>query len=455
MIKFVSSGSRWRPLCWIALLAPTGSVSSLQLGGNPECWAAAEPWLSYETCCETSFWGKSGNLQCFGPDRLPKWCCESLRGYSTSKDPCHTIQLRESDTSGWLISRALEIMSCLWRTKGADALPEVLGYLNISARRADEMRNPYRAVSLVAMEWQRLTGESPRRAALRVLEYVVPHAQGSQVRSALQRRLRRAAALLRPRRTGPSEEGRNDGVPAVSGGPCCDVLRHSGLGDFACMMNETGGFGERCGWSPEGAALRERALAIPRAHLAPIRGAWSPWGFDGTTRAGRVLHALCKRPEVTTVLDLFTSTGTGATLTAAHALHGKGKLITVEILPKHFHEAKFAYEPYADSVSAILGDGREVIPRVCQEEALDLILIDMPIFFGEFWESFENCRPRWWLITNVQVYYAWRPTEVLLNNNYELVLHDFSPTLIGRGLLGSLQEFVVLRRTEPSFVSAV
>merc|ERR1712032_309259 len=82
--------------------------------------------------------------------------------------------------------------------------------------------------------------------------------------------------------------------------------------------------------SPLGSRLR--ACVKTRRKYPGARGSWSPWGFDGTTRIGRIIWCLCMENDVTHVLDLFTLMGSGSALTAAHALgrKGRGEVVTVE-----------------------------------------------------------------------------------------------------------------------------
>lgn len=196
-------------------------------------------------------------------------------------------------------------------------------------------------------------------------------------------------------------------------------------------------------------------------HYPRIRKRWSAWGFDGSTRIGRLIWCICAREEVQVVLDLFTHIGSGGGLTVAHALESKGirreAAITVERDQENCEIARQNLMGY-DTARLICRDAVEVVPDICREQPVDLIIFDLQRF-GPGFEGFRKklfavvagCRPLWWIFNNVQHESLYQGLlDVLMEDGqHELVLHDFSPTLIADGRQGVMQEFLVLRSLHP------
>merc|ERR1711933_351454 len=100
----------------------------------------------------------------------------------------------------------------------------------------------------------------------------------------------------------------------------------------------------------------------------------------------------------------------------------------------------------------ICRDAIEVVPEICRQQQVDLIVFDPNVdYHGAFDRLLMltyECRPTWWILNNIQHEHMVDTLLSLLleDGHHELVLHDFSPTLIAYGWHGALQEFMVLRR---------
>lgn len=197
---------------------------------------------------------------------------------------------------------------------------------------------------------------------------------------------------------------------------------------------------------------------IPPHGFPRIRGLWSPWGFDGSNRIGRIISCLCSREDVNIVLDLFAHLGSGGALTAAHALAAKGigKVFTVERNKMHCEASRVNLLGYK-SVELVCGDAIEVIPHICGAVSVDLLIYDQPPFPSgpegarlreQLLSVVAACRLSWWIFYNIQQkgLYDGLLDALLTKGQHELALHDFSPNLVADGRLCWLQEFVVVRR---------
>lgn len=421
------------------------------LGGNFACWSL---YYSYATCCDPALWGPTGNEACWGGQLNHEYCCGSSAGVA---EPCGEHLLQLDDESAYLISRVLEVVRCRWWRAGAAELPETLNYLALAAKRAAQMADPYRTLSLIGLEWQRLTGEGAHLAMLRTLR--AAQGLGERLPALPAAALQRAKQLLR-------HSARWKGSSSIGGQlGCCDPLAYGGLGSLDCLVNASttrgGVFGPACGSSPEGEGLRrcaEEGLAGRHQAYPRIRGHWSPWGFDGSNRIGRLIWCLCFRPDVDVVLDLFAHTGSGGALMVAHALasKGSGRGFTVEREPRWCEASKVNLEGYS-SLDLVCGDAVDEVPKICGVHAVDFVIYDQPPFppglegslvRDRLLQVVAACRPRWWIFYNIQQddLYLGLLENLLRDGQHELALHDFSPNLVADGRLGWLQEFVVVRR---------
>eukprot|EP00927_Polykrikos_kofoidii_P047773 TRINITY_DN42057_c0_g1_i1.p1 TRINITY_DN42057_c0_g1~~TRINITY_DN42057_c0_g1_i1.p1 ORF type:complete len:457 (-),score=28.96 TRINITY_DN42057_c0_g1_i1:7-1377(-) len=440
----VLSLARWAALFAGAQTFPFDSPAPLPatpLGGNPVCW---ELWYNFATCCHGGVWGPQGNPACWTQDGYTwDFCCNPPADAQPMRCDEHLLQI--NDASGYLIGRALDVIRCLWQLDGPDAFEKVSNILAVAVKRSLEMANPYRTLSLIALEWHHLTGEGRRSSALRMLRYL-----GIETPSNPDTALTMAEISLRPEHV--------KHFPVADFG-CCDPFVHGGLGSFKCLANTSKG---ACATSPEGLSLRSCA-EFSRHAYPRIRGHWSPWGFDGTTRVGRLLMCLCARAEISSVLDLFAHTGSGSALTAAHALRNKpeGAMFSVEYSERMIRHALINLEGYP-MAHVVRGDASKEVPRLCSANKFDLLVLDFPEDdnIGEtpdlVYQALEECRPRWFILANVQqsdslATYKLAPRflrALVSDGAYEIALHDFSPTLLVNGRLGTYLEYVVLRQTD-------
>eukprot|EP00930_Biecheleria_cincta_P006282 TRINITY_DN10726_c0_g2_i3.p1 TRINITY_DN10726_c0_g2~~TRINITY_DN10726_c0_g2_i3.p1 ORF type:complete len:387 (+),score=56.04 TRINITY_DN10726_c0_g2_i3:78-1238(+) len=381
--------------CFLALTLNAFATAGF-LGGNSQCWYL---WYSYGTCCVEDLWGSDGNPACFQGGFTRDECCRA----EPDALPCNEHLLHGEEHSGYTLGRALDILAC--RVRWSRSAAEEWLRITVAVAREQEEAHP-RGVHLTALEWHRLTGESMLATTEKVKLMDV------------------GAPVTDNRITGKYK-----------------------LGNFVC---------EQTGETPSCAStlgLELRTCANEDRDYPRIRAAWSPWGFDGSTRIGRVLWCLCSMPEVQVVLDLFAYYGSGSALIAADALQRTGgEVFTLERDEDFFEIASANLEGYAGAY-LVMGDALDTLPQLCsqlhgQGRPLDVVVWD-PFEHNDganlaVYEQVKACQPRIWIINNVQFKDPADMTEELLSNGYELVLHDFSPTLVANRLF--LQEFRILAR---------
>merc|ERR1712032_1672971 len=91
-----------------------------------------------------------------------------------------------------------------------------------------------------------------------------------------------------------------------------------------------------------------------------------------------------------------------------------------------------------ETAHLVCRDAVDAVPDICSQRQVDLIVFD-PNIGGEFDRIsmlMYECRPSWWIINNIQHEGKLDAllSVLLADGHHELILHDFSPTLIAYGL---------------------
>ena len=115
----------------------------------------------------------------------------------------------------------------------------------------------------------------------------------------------------------------------------------------------------------EGALRRQEAAGLPHINVAPNQG--------------KLLHLLARIHQARTILEIGTLGGY-STIWLARALPEGGRLVTLEIDPKHAEvaQANLAAAGLAAQVEIRLGVARDTLPTLANDPAVpfDLVFID-------------------------------------------------------------------------------
>ena len=103
-------------------------------------------------------------------------------------------------------------------------------------------------------------------------------------------------------------------------------------------------------------------------------------GINIGNQEGFILGSLCALPHVEKVVEIGTQYGCSATW-MAQSLGPRGRIYTIEKDPKHFEESRrtFSHPDFTGTgcqVESLLGDARELLPKLVEQGPFDLIFID-------------------------------------------------------------------------------